>query len=79
MLYIKVELWPYGDESRKRKIAEAYITNTVTGDAIYGNYRYELNHDTQSDKQITKGFVFGHIRKQGVWHLIKKVLMEAIK
>lgn len=79
MLYIKVELWPYGDESRKQKIAEAYIANTGTGDGYYGNYNYVINHNTQDGSKIDKGFLFGHNRKQGVWTLIKKVLMEAIK
>lgn len=80
MLYIKVELWPYGDESRKVKIAEAKIANTGTGDSYYGNYKYIINENLQDkDTQTKKGFVFEHERKQGVWILIKKVLMEAYK
>ena len=80
MLYIKVELWPYGDESRKVQIAEAKIANTGTGDSYYGNYMYVINHNCQEkDAKIDKGFTFGHERKQGVWTLIKKVLDEAIK
>ena len=81
MLYIKVELWPYGDESRKTKIAEAYIANTGTGDAYYGNYRFKIKEkcDQESPVITSQGFTFGHERKQGVWHLIKKVLVEAIK
>lgn len=80
MIYIKVELWPYGDESKKQKIAEAKIANTGTGDAFFGNYKYVINENTQdTNTEIKKGFIFEHERKQGVWILIKKVLMEAYK
>lgn len=78
MIYIKVELWPYGNKEGSVKIAEAYISNTLTGDADFGNYEYSINENCQDpNAQIKKGFFFGHERKQGVWLLIKSILKNA--
>lgn len=78
MIYIQVELWPYGNKEERIKIAEAYIENTLTGDAQFGNYEYTINENCQDPEYPLKvGWFFGHERKQGVWPLIKSVLKNA--
>lgn len=41
MIVIKMELWPRGDESRKRDLGVAHIAN-VGGDEELGNYEVTL-------------------------------------
>jgi hypothetical protein len=45
MLKIKIELWPFGDESKKRTLGELDIWNDATGTADFGNYGYRLNEE----------------------------------
>lgn len=40
MIRVLVELWPFGDESRKRSIGEMKIWNDGTGDRKTGNYGF---------------------------------------
>lgn len=44
MVVVTIELWPSGREEKSRGLAVLTITNDGTGDAEYGNYRYELSH-----------------------------------
>lgn len=42
MIVVKVELWPFGSESRKRILGEAHIINDATGSKTKGNYKFKL-------------------------------------
>ena len=42
MLVIKMELWPFGDESAAKEIARCTIGNDGTGDEDTGNYEVAL-------------------------------------
>lgn len=44
MLIVKIELWPFGVEEKKRQIGELRIWNDGTGDVDYGNYKAEAKH-----------------------------------
>jgi hypothetical protein len=39
MLYIRVELWPWGERERRKTLAEMVIANDGTGSNEEGNYR----------------------------------------
>lgn len=41
MIVVRIELWPKGDESRKREIGVGHITN-VGGTAARGDYKVKL-------------------------------------
>lgn len=42
MLYVRVEIWPYGDRSRARLLQEMTISNTG-GDSERGDYRVQVS------------------------------------
>lgn len=42
MLVIKMELWPFGDETKAQEIARCNIANDATGDEDTGNYNIAL-------------------------------------
>lgn len=42
MLVVKVELWPFGDESRMKELARGFIWNDATGTSTRGNYQFVL-------------------------------------
>jgi hypothetical protein len=44
MLVIRIELWPGGDEARKRTLATGTITNLGTGSMARGNYFADLRN-----------------------------------
>ena len=39
MLVVRIELWPYGDPSRRKTLATGTIVNDGTGTTTEGNYR----------------------------------------
>jgi len=69
MIRVTVEIVPYGEESRKRVIRTADISN-VGGTDMVGRYDYHVD-----DNDIAyKGEVKEHQREQSVWKLIYLVL-----
>lgn len=51
MIVIKVELWPFGKEEKKREIARTYIHNDGTGTNDSGNYKVRVcRNKYKSDK-----------------------------
>lgn len=44
---IKIEMWPHGDESKKRDLAAIAIAN-VGGDSEFGDYGYSISHQIDS-------------------------------
>lgn len=77
MVVVKLELWPGGDESRKRKLGELRIANDGTGTAENGNYNVELKH---SGRYVNKpgnwrtGRVLGFTRDLSPYHLLVMAL-----
>lgn len=61
MLYVRVEIWPYGDRSRARLLQEMTIAN-VGGDYERGNY---LVQASSQDRSLTPESVWktGEVKK----------------
>jgi hypothetical protein len=74
MIRVTVELVPFGDESRKRKIGEMIVANDLTGNIDYGCYRAYISSDnwTKEPERFTK--VNGFDRTKSVWSLISRVI-----
>ena len=92
MIYIRIELWPRGDRSRKRLLHEAVIANDGTGDMSTADYHASLSKrggfkcdDDRLARFDLKNVlrtaeVTGFKRKQeSAWLLIKRVLGDAFK
>lgn len=90
MIVVKLELWPGGDERRKREIGTTYINN-VGGTDKRGDYdvrvmRKDYDPCTISLRQVfgegkgitRKGHVSNYPRlSYNVWRLITKALLSA--
>lgn len=88
MLVLKLEMWPHGDETRKREIGRTYIYNDGQGSARRGNYevrvcrkdKYGTNlDDLRNGKGFTRtGRVEDYPRlSYNVWRLIARALKSA--
>lgn len=77
MIYIRIELWPFGDESKKRLLGEAVIANDATGNASRGNYKAILRNSTK--RVFRKGTVEDFPRKRlNVYDLLYRVLKNTV-
>lgn len=79
MIMITIELWPHGQEERKRVIGTVKIVNDGSGTNQVGVYDYTvLGHDSYDDswREVASGRIKRHQRAGGVWALIKKVFMQ---
>jgi hypothetical protein len=76
MLKIKIELWPFGDETRKREIASMDLWNDGTGNVYNGNYegKASVPASIYSEKQEAHGIVSKYDRQQNVWNLVARML-----
>lgn len=77
MIVVKLELWPGGDEQRKRSLGTAFIVNDGTGDARYGNYRVMLGRMRDGTIPWRIGRVFHWNRRGSPWDLLVKAIMAA--
>ena len=74
MIVIRIELWPQGDSTKIKKIANAVIINDATGTFSKGNYAYCLYGKL---KKLKDGRVLGFNRRRDhVWKLLKLVLED---
>lgn len=87
MIVVKVELWPFGDGTKKKTIANMVIGNSGRGDAWNGHYRgYESNGQRDVlvaapralqaallDEPLEYPEVW-HVRRDNVWTLIGRML-----
>lgn len=79
MLRIKIELVPYGDESKVKQIGQIKIVNDGTGNIDNGNYIFEAKDIDDigcglAQMYIHKqGMIKNHNRHNGFWELIKIV------
>lgn len=78
MLRVTIELVPFGDEAKKRKIGEMVIANT--GKNPDGTFSYAAW--TAKDQHSQESGLFGRLlsfdRRQSPWELIRLIL-EAIR
>ena len=73
MIYIPIELWPYGDKKRKRTIGSAIIVNDGTGTVETGNYNIAITDDKDNTKRYR---VEGFERKRPIWDLLYEILKK---
>ena len=80
MIVVKVELWPYGFEERKKLLCQATIANDGTGTKTRGNYRVKLSGQKRNAKKTWRtAEVKEYARKSyNVWYLVRKALEEAL-
>lgn len=83
MIVVRIELWPFGDHTKKRLLGVATICNDLSGDKKRGNYNVELSHAgkyLQKKKGMwKKGRVENHRRSLSPYHLVYKALKAALK
>lgn len=70
MIYVRVELWPFGAKERSLLVGEMTIGN-VGGGKHEGDYLVEAKDNRGTG--FTR-MVFGHDRSQSIWALIRKAL-----
>jgi hypothetical protein len=70
MIRVRVELVPFGEESKGQEIAQMIIANDDTGNSKTGNYGF-----VYSDKfDFEEGALFDFPRNTGIWELISRCL-----
>jgi len=85
MIVVKIELWPFGNESKSRELGRAYIANDGTGDLERGNYtvavcrkgskRVPRPIDPQGPNATRGAKIFDYPRlSYSVWRLITRSL-----
>lgn len=81
MIIVKIELWPWGFETRKRMLGEIHISNDGTGDRDFGNYDVGVKHGgTYWGKEgyWKEGKVHNHARSLSPYHLVMKALQNCL-
>jgi hypothetical protein len=76
MLNIVIELWPGGDERRKRVIGEVSIANDCTGGIGLDNYDVTLAPSGRFAER--HGRVENHLRCLSPYHLVAKAINAAL-
>ena len=81
MIYVKVELWPGGDQSRAETIAEARVAN-VSKLAASSDYDCRVTAKGWAPLNIvaheSRFKLYGHDRNQGILYLLKRVFARAV-
>jgi len=77
MLRVTVELVPFGDESKKRKIGEMVIANDGSGDISTASYQAWIGADDHSGDPAMFSKLERHDRSKSVWELIKLLIDAA--
>ena len=70
MIYVRVELWPYGIKDKARLIGEMTVGNIGGTDEI-GDYEVDAKDNRGTGFTCV---IVGHDRKQSIWALIRKAL-----
>lgn len=77
MLRVTVDLIPFGDESKKQKLAEMVVINDASRHDGYGNYKIVIK-DTDLEK--TKKYkIIDHLRSDGFWPLLIQAISKHVK
>ena len=77
MIVVRIEVWPFGNRSRKREIGQIVIANDATGDCEIGNYNAALAHaGPHADKPgcWKAGRVERHPRILSPYHLVLRAI-----
>jgi hypothetical protein len=76
MIHVVVELWPGGEQAKKRVLATMAIAN-VSELAEVSNYRYSVD-ETFLSKPATSGSgeIANHHRSHGALRLVQRVLRD---
>lgn len=82
MLFIKIELWPGGDRTRKRELGQMTIGN-IGGDIERGDYAVHATEHPSDITGLPKGMdeqfvVKNHKRRQSVWALVGLAAVRAV-
>ena len=85
MLVVKIEIWPFGQESKKRELGRMSIANDGTGGVQTGNYNAKIFKSMEySEKALStsvwkKGRVEDFPRlRLGPWDLLLRSLFVCI-
>lgn len=79
MIVIRIEMWPLGDEKRKRLLGIARISNDGLGTADTGNYKVELSKFGSETQIWKRGRVESFPRlKLGPWDLLFRALARTV-
>ncbi len=70
MVNIQIDIWPHGDKAKKRKIANIKIANVSGRPCMVDTYRCHISNEKKTEIFVK------HIRKEGIYILLKKVLEE---
>lgn len=77
MIYIKIELWPFGDKNKAKHLGEMLIANDATGSRTKGNYKAVLLNSRK--KGFRTGTVEDFPRKRlNVFDLMYRALKSAV-
>lgn len=74
MLRVKIELVPFGDETKAKTIGEMLIANDGTGTAEKGNYAAVVAPDEWNGQPIMYANLKNYDRKLSVWCLVQSLL-----
>lgn len=90
MLYVRIELWPWGNRSKSRLLHEGIIRNTGEGDLSNGEYRALLSNKggfKRDDDKLARFDVKNVLRETNIagfprlrlnaWILLERVLRAA--
>lgn len=76
MIRVTVELWPWGDESKKRLLATADVFNNKRGDTHTGYYGFRIRN--AGGRMMREGtMINGYKRRYTVWWLLANILHAA--
>lgn len=77
MIYVKVELWPFGDRTKAKPLGEMYIANDATGSLTRGNYKAILKNSVGRTFRACKVADFPR-KRLNVYDLMFRVLRTAV-
>ncbi len=73
MIVVKIELWPGGEEAKKKLLKKMTITNIRSRRTSMGDYKVEVLN--KHGKVARIAHVWSHRRKElSVWRLVQKAL-----
>ena len=79
MIRVTVELLPFGDESKKKHLGTAYISNDGSGDESSGNYKVTFSKMGKPNVTWKAGTVINFPRKRlGGWDLLYRALQGVV-
>ena len=79
MMVVTIEMWPGGDERRKRLLGRAEIANDGTGTNTTANYSVRVFQKGKARRLWRTTRVTGFPRKRlGAWDILCRALMQVV-